>query len=126
MLRFFHAPLGFSLKANLRFPAQRFRSSNDAKKNGIIPFSHIYLTSASQLAHFRRFAADGNVLVTLGAGGADKILGHSRCPLNISFRSEGLLLGLQYYLPLGFDHLDGLWPIKRNYGGLALSVGAEI
>ena len=42
------------------------------------------------------------------------------------FRAGGALLGVQYYLPLGYSHLDGWWPIERNLGGLAITLGGEL
>ena len=90
MLRFFHSPAPLVLKKNVRFPQVQLKGSDAGRQNGVIPFSHIYMTSVSQLSHFVRFGAEKGQLQTLSDAMVEHILGHARCPVNLSFREEGI------------------------------------
>ena len=90
MIKFFHSPKRQTLPATSRFPQIELRSSDENKSNGIIPFSHLYLTSASQLGHLARYAGKTCELASVPAETGEWMLNHSRCPVNISFKQQGL------------------------------------
>ena len=89
MIRFFHAPSSFTLPKNVRFPELRFSGSARATRNKIIPFSHIYMTSASQLSHLLKYGGQGK-LVTLPEKIGHSIFSNSRCPVDLSFCDRGI------------------------------------
>jgi hypothetical protein len=90
MLQFFHAPKDIELAENIRFPALRFRGSDRNRRNGVIPFSHIYVTSASQISQFINHGGIDGQIVKLEGATVDYISDHARCPINLSFRDEGI------------------------------------
>jgi len=90
MLAFFHTPEDVQLAESVRFPALQFRGSRRNRRNGMIPFSHIYVTSMSQVGQFVRHGDMAGKLVKLEDAATGFIANHKRCPVNISFRAEGI------------------------------------
>ena len=101
MIKFFHSPDSVVLNKTVLFPEIHLKGSEAARNNGIIPFSHIYLTSASQLNHFVKHLSrpgqdqSARSLQILPEATADKMLQHGRCPMNLSFRTEGIAAAIE-------------------------------
>ncbi|MBX2868706.1 MAG: hypothetical protein KTR18_08525 [Acidiferrobacterales bacterium] len=95
MLKFFHAPDPLVLPKTVRFPEIKLKGSSKTNAQGYIPFSHIYMTSASQLGHLcKAIDYDGRIIV-MGESGEKGVLEHKRCPINLSFRKEGIASALK-------------------------------
>ncbi len=126
MLRFFHAPQPLKLAQNVRFPALEFPGSSAAKQNGIIPFSHVFVTSASQLSNLVKFGEGGNKLVVLNQVASEQLLAHGRCPRNLTFRPDGIATALDdLALPdndeINIAIVNGM---GRGYGDNVAGIGA--
>ena len=124
MIRFFHAPSSFVLPENVRFPELRFSGSSGATRNKIIPFSHIYMTSASQLSHLLKYGGQGK-LVTLPEKIGHSIFSNNRCPIDLSFCDRGIesLIqesGLKEKTQIKVAILNGM---GRGYGDNVVGLG---
>ena len=126
MLKFFHAPEPLLLEKTVRFPETRLKGSSRTNAKGFIPFSHIYLSSASQLGHLCKAIDYDNRITVLGEDGAKGVLAHQRCPVNLSFRKEGIASvlktsGLESKDAIHVGIINGM---GRGYGDNVSGLGA--
>jgi len=90
MLKFFHAPNPLLLSKTDLYPITYLKGSARTSAIGYIPFSHIYLTSPSQLRYFCDAVNRDNRIFVVGTDGESEILSHQRSPVNLGFKKEGL------------------------------------
>ena len=126
MLRFFHAPKPVKLAQNIRFPALEFPGSAAAKRNGVIPFSHVFVTSASQLSNLVKFGVSNEEFVILNQTASDHLLAHDRCPRNLTFLPDGLDPALESMTPAvaGEINIAIVNGMGRGYGDNVAGIGA--
>ncbi len=126
MLRFFHAPNPLSLSKTDQYPKTYLKGSARTSAIGYIPFSHIYLTSPSQLRHFCDAVNRDHRIFIVGADGEEDILSHQRCPVNLGFKKEGLASilstsGLDKSLSIEIAIVNGM---GRGYDENIVGLGA--
>ncbi len=126
MLKFFHAPDPLVLPKTVRFPEIHLKGSSRTNAEGFIPFSHIYMTSASQLGHLCKSIDNDGRIVVMGETGESGVLTHQRCPVNLSFRKEGIASALKSsgLEKQGAIHIAIINGMGRGYGDNVSGLGA--
>lgn len=124
MIRFLHSPHSFVLPKNVRFPEIKFKGSAEASKNGIIPFSHLYMTSASQLSHMVKYGGKGN-LIMMPERISQIVFANNRCPIDLSFCERGIETkisdsGLNHKTQLKLAVVNGM---GRGFGDNIVGLG---
>lgn len=129
MLIFFHSPRPLTITGNKHSPPIKFLGSDQARQGSSIPFSHIYVTSTSQFNQFKRIIrkhGGANSLVQLPPAAAKFVLSNRKCPINLSFREQGIeqalvASGLQANESLKIAVINGM---GTAYGDNIVGLGA--
>lgn len=119
MLKFFYAPEPIRISNHKHLPTIEFKGSKQFRKGKAIPFTHVYITSTSQLNRFARLIkkrGNRSGFVLLSQSASEWILSYKKCPVNLSFQERGIERAIS---ETGLEPANGLKVIIINGMGTA-------